>query len=379
MLSLERGSLVGRDRLPNSRQVLQALYGAGPVTIAEVAAITRLSRPTTAAAIEELAELGWVESLAPALAPSGERSAGRPARRVAFRSQSAIVAGIDIGVEHVKVFVSDLDGTILTEHVADIAAPISGAARVDSVVAAARAAIAQVHPSRALLAVGVGSPGPMDGHGVVRASPPIPEWEGLDLGALLSRALGAPVILENDIMVAGIAENHFGIGRGSRNFVYLHAGRRISSTVFIGGRLHRGHNGAAGMVGELDELRWSSAPDRLLACFDARLSAVEIFAAAAQDDQQARRAVDVYVDDLAVGLAAVVLSVDPELVVVGGSTSLAGAELGSLLTARLAARAKLTSPQVQISSLGNRAVARGAIRLALDHVERHVLDLDPSA
>lgn len=372
-VDLDRAPLVGRERLPNSRQVLESLYRAGPLTIAEVAAKTRLSRPTAAAAIEELEVLGWVESLAPATPI--DRSAGRPARRVAFRSTTAIVAGIDIGVEHVKVVVADLDGTILLEEISDVPTPISGAGRVDAVITAAHSSIASIGPRMPLLAIGVGSPGPMDGYGVVRASPPIPEWEGLDLGARLSRPLGAPVILENDIMVAAVAENYFGVGRGSSNFVYLHAGRRISSAVIIGGRLHRGFNGAAGMVGEMPELRWHTAPERLLARFDDRLTTLEIFAAAANGDHVARDAVETYVDEVATGLSAVVLSVDPELVVVGGGTSLAGAEFSGLLRARLTARARLVNPPVQVSSLGERAVVLGAIRLALDHVEEHVLDL----
>ncbi len=363
--------LSGGHRNGSSRTVLAALHGANELTVAELAASTGLSRPTVASAVSELTDLGWVEVCAPA--DGVERSAGRPARRVVFRSEAALVAGVDVGQSRITVFIAGLDGTILAEHEQAVTAPTSAAGRVDAVVAAVRAAQAKAAPTSGLLAVGIGSPGPMDGHGRVRSSPII-EWQGIDLGGRISRQLGVAAIVENDTMTAALAENHYGAGRGSGNFVYLHAGNRISSAVIIGGRLHRGFNGVAGMVGELDELRWHTAPQRLVAGSVGASSMIDVFRAAA-DDEVARDAVAAFADDLSLGLAAVVLAVDPELVVLGGGTSLAGPALAKMLSSRLAARAHLTAPRVEISSLRDRAVALGAVRLALDYAERHVLDI----
>jgi predicted NBD/HSP70 family sugar kinase len=75
-----------------------------------------------------------------------------------------------------------------------------------------------------------------------------------------------------------------------------------------------------------------------------------------------------YVRDLALGAAAVVLTVDPELVVLGGGFSQSADLLLEPLRAELA-RLVIRPPEVRVSGLGERAAALGAVRHALDHVE----------
>jgi hypothetical protein len=173
---------------------------------------------------------------------------------------------VDVGVHSVLVLLADLDGGVSSQHRVSLHSNLSAAGRVDAVVRTIEEALAE-SGSPTLIAVGVGAPGVIDHAGRVRVCPPIREWDGIDLSTQLEQRLGCTVRIENDAMAAAEGENRYGAGRGTQNFVYLLAGHRITTASFINGRLHRGYTGAAGMVGEIEALRWERAPARLVDAF----------------------------------------------------------------------------------------------------------------
>ena len=352
---------------------LAALRGRGPQTLSELSKATLLSRPTVLGALNDLHERGWVERMEPTAS-----GAGRPAMRFRFKAESGVVVGVDVGVHKIFVVASDLNEQILGVHRVEVEPTLIGAMRVKTVVNAIRETVNTFAPDARLLAVGVGAPGIVDGLGRVSVSPAIPEWDGIDLAGHLRSALGSPVFVENDAHTATLGESYYGAGRGARTFAYLMAGYRISSGIVIDGKLHRGWSGASGMIGEMDILEWKDAPEALItgaSTADARLStALDVFQAAADGNEAAQVAAERYIDSLAVGLSALSLAVDPELIVVGGGISLVGHRLADALRARLSVRASIVHPRVEISELGDRAVAMGGVRLALDYVESSVFD-----
>ena len=62
------------------------------------------------------------------------------------------------------------------------------------------------------------------------------------------------------------------------------------------------------------------------------------------------------------------------MVIAGAVAESAGALLGRIED--LLPRFTATPPRVAVSVLGESVVSVGAVRLALDHVERHALDLE---
>src|SRR4029079_11827865 len=99
----------GLLRRLNSAAVLHAVREDGPVSRADIARVTGLSKPTVNAAIEQLLEQGYVSE-------DGEAASGRPGRRprlLRFASGLGQVVGIDIGANKVLVLVADLSGGVL--------------------------------------------------------------------------------------------------------------------------------------------------------------------------------------------------------------------------------------------------------------------------
>ncbi|MET9550403.1 hypothetical protein ABZY36_34640 [Streptomyces sp. NPDC006627] len=75
---------------------------------------------------------------------------------------------------------------------------------------------------------------------------------------------------------------------------------------------------------------------------------------------------------LAPGVAAPALAVDPELIVLTGGATPVGRHPVPLLQERLRPVTP-HAPRIALSSLGERGVALGAVRKALDHVEEELL------
>jgi predicted NBD/HSP70 family sugar kinase len=100
-----------------------------------------------------------------------------------------------------------------------------------------------------------------------------------------------------------------------------------------------------------------------------------VFAAAAQGDAVAQEIVDELVGLLARGIAAVAVVVDPDAMIVGGGVSRAGAALLAPLERRVSELVPRT-PRFVLSSLGEEAVAVGAVRLAIQSVEERLFSFE---
>ncbi|GGU91310.1 transcriptional regulator [Streptomyces albospinus] len=370
------GRLTGGDpsllRRINSAVVLHALRAADSPTLTDLVQVTGLSRPTVEGVIEGLIETGLV---AEAAAEEGEtRRQGRPARRFRFRTEAGHLLGIEIGPHRVAALLSDLSGQVLDSAQRPVAETAPADERLERVRTVVADLLRRTGVARgSLRAVGVAGPGIVEADGTVRLCTALPGWTGLPLGERLRRSFRCPVLVENDANAAAVAEHWQGAATGSDDIVFVLAGLSPGAGSLIGGRLHRGFGGAAGEIGALHLLGREATPEKLLSTTGEPLHPLDeaqvaaVFAAARDGDVQAQEAVERFIRRLVHDVAALVLALDPELVVIGGwAAGLAGV-LAPLR--RELARYCLRPPEVALSRLGEAAIATGALRLALDHVE----------
>lgn len=342
----------------NVQAVLRVLRQAEPMTLTQIGKAAALSRQTVDVAIAELAEGGWIDEVAP------ERGVGRPARRYRFRAEAGHVLGIDVGVTSARLLLADLDGTVIASRNAEITPDRGGPGRLDSIRESAAEFLAE-NPHTRLRALCIGVPGIVDAHGRVRLSTPLPEWNGVDLAGISSTWFGCPAYVENDANLAALAEHWRGAARYADDFIQLITGKRSGAGMMLGGRLHRGRGGAAGEIGALAVLGWESD-----AMNDVRTApdAAKIFADAQTGDSEAAGRVDRFARVLAQGIAAMVLTVNPDLIVIGGGLSQAGEAMAGPVRGHLE-KLCLDPPQVATSTVGVEAVALGAVRFTLDHLD----------
>lgn len=361
----------------NSAAILRVLREADVATLSELARAARVSRPTAEVIVDDLVAEGWAEECEE---EAGDRQRGRPAKRFRFRASAAHVLGLGIGGSSLRAMVADLNGTVTVTATAPNHRALSAAERLDAVAALAERTAAQAGLALAdVTAVGVGTTGMVDGSGRVVKSIALSGWTGLDLQGELSARLPAPVLVENDMRLAVLAEHWRGAARGRDDVVYLFTGDRIGMGLLIGGRPHRGAHAAGGEIGAQPHDNWiafrhvleyamSVEPGELRS---SRQSAEFAIARARAGDERAGRAVREFARGLAAGLITVVNPLDPDMVVIGGSLSSAGDLLVEPVR-ELFEEYCAYPPEVVASGLGSECITLGAVRLALDHAERQL-------
>ncbi|MFF9410373.1 ROK family transcriptional regulator [Streptomyces anandii] len=357
----------------NTLALITALREEPSQTLTALSRRTGLSRASTEDVVRDLIERGWV-----AVVPPAAGMVGRPARRYRFRADVGHVLGVDIGGHKILVVVADLDGSVVHSSRVAVSPSLGRKERLAALDSAVTQALAgSGMTAEDVWAVGAATTGLVDAAGRVMLSEALPEWTGVDLAAHLRRLVGAPALVDNDCKLAALAESWRGVARHAKDVVLILAGLRTGAGLIIGGRLHRGFGNAAGEIGALPASGWNRAQEHLKSWQSATASSGEdasakaVFEAAREGDRRAGTVVRRYVRELAVGAAALVLTLDPELVVVGGGFSRAADLIADPLRRELD-RWCIRTPELRISEFGDEGVALGALRLALDHLGHEV-------
>ena len=240
-----RHSLAGRAENAMQARILAQLRDEGPLSKAQLADQLQVSRTTIAAEVARLAEVGLAGEAGPAASRGGRRST------LVDLSEDIRFVGISIGATGMSVGVTDGRLAVLaTRH---RGCDIRQGPEV--VLAAALALVREVLEEVGVdkpMGAGVGVPGPVDFHRGVPVSPPImPGWDGYPVRDAVSRELGCPVVLDNDVNVLAVGEQHAGVAKGARDFLYVKIGTGIGCGIVIDGDLYRGVNGCAGDIGHI--------------------------------------------------------------------------------------------------------------------------------
>lgn len=226
-------------------RILAQLRDEGPLSKAQLADRLQVSRTTVAAEVGRLTELGLAQEAGPAASRGGRRST------LVDLSSDIRFVGISIGATGLSVGVTDGRLTVLATR-----SRPSDIRRGPEVVLAdalelVRAVLEEVGVDQ-VMGAGVGVPGPVDFHRGVSVSPPImPGWDGYPVRDAVSRELGCPVVLDNDVNVLAVGEQHAGVAKGAQDFLFVKIGTGIGCGIVIDGELYRGMNGCAGDIGHI--------------------------------------------------------------------------------------------------------------------------------
>jgi len=163
----------------------------------------------------------------------------------------AYYIGFDLGGTKMIAALVDGDGTI----VARARGKTPGDEGADAVSAAMAATIQEACaqaglPPEKVKAIGAAVPGVMD---PVRGTVTLTNLNLKDypLRANLEKALGLPVVMENDVNAGTWAEFKLGAAKGMSHVVGVFVGTGIGGGLILDGKLYRGWKGSAGEVGHL--------------------------------------------------------------------------------------------------------------------------------
>lgn len=227
---------------------------------------------------------------------------------------------------------------------------------------------------RGIARCGIGFGGPVDfASQRVVLSTHVGGWQDFDLVGHVRNLLGVPVVMDNDANVGGLGELRHGAGLGLRQLFYMTLSTGIGGGILVDGGIYRGADSYAGEIGHLT-IR-PGGPDCLCGsrgCFERiccglwleRDHGSPAHVLLADPSFVAR-----YVEDLALGLKAAIMLLNPARIVIGGGISKAGDALFVPLRQEL--RRQVTSwsrarIEVVPAALGDDSVLYGALELAAD-------------
>lgn len=188
-------------------------------------------------------------------------------------------------------------------------------------------------------AIGVGVPSVVDRKtGIVYNVQNIAGWDEVDIRGILEREFGLPVFVDNDANCFAFGEKIFGKGREFSNFVGVTLGTGVGSGIISAGRLLPDANCGSGEFGEVriggvkfDD--WCGShffPD------ETGMSGAELSALARKGDAKALKAFEEYGRRLSELVKLIVLVLDPEAVIFGGSIAKSFGFFGDAIRANLA-------------------------------------------
>jgi predicted NBD/HSP70 family sugar kinase len=132
------------------------------------------------------------------------------------------------------------------------------------------------------------------------------------------------------------------------------------------------------LIGHLPELRWDEIENSLYIRSDSETKTPDLsqlFTDARLGVPKAKRAVEEFSQMLALGVSAVCLTLDPQLIVIGGPNSTHGDLFLETFQRELAARYPLNIPEIKLSILGLEGPCLGGVKLALDLIKGHLLQM----
>lgn len=166
-------------------------------------------------------------------------------------SLSACIIGIDLGGTYIKGAALDSKGKVLSEGKIETEVAL-GQTRVLENITGLIADLKRRSGAGSLGGVGLGVPGALDfKEGRIIQSPNFPGWDDFPIRSVIEKAVGVPVIIENDASAAAMGERWVGAARNLDNFLLITLGTGVGGGLVLDGTLWSGETGKAGEFGHM--------------------------------------------------------------------------------------------------------------------------------
>ena len=198
-------------------------------------------------------------------------------------------------------------------------------------------------------------------------------WNNFSLARHFEQELGVPAIMDNDANAGALGEAEFGAGQGCSPLFYMTISTGIGGGIYSNGEIWRGADSFGGEVGHV-----SIRPDgpqclcHARGCLERMCSGLWLerdHARSAQELMRDPEFVSRYVVDLARGLKAAIMILNPARIVIGGGIAKAGEALFGPLRAELRSQIPAGWSRARIdvvpAALGDDSVLYGALALPL--------------
>jgi len=239
------------DKKVNKYLVFESIRKRGPISVPEIAKITKLSRPTIDSCVKIFYEKNLIKKEG-----FGDPQGGRKPNLWKLNNHAGYLIGVDMESPNLNLLLADLDlNTIQTTSTTfslyskkeDILEIICR--EINNIMT-----MSNLEPDK-VMGIGIGVAGIIDKYrGTAVSIERIPDWHDVPLEEILKERLHLPIFIENDVMLMTFAEKSLNKElKDQQNFIYM--GFRypsgIAARFFLEGRPFNGYHGNAGFIGHV--------------------------------------------------------------------------------------------------------------------------------
>jgi glucokinase len=307
------------------------------------------------------------------------------------------VIGLDLGGTKINGAVASLNGDIVSQCTLPTKAEEGEEPVLGRIIEVIEKVIGQSNIDRdKIVAIGIGSPGPLDAkEGKIITTPNLP-FKNFNIVKPLVDKFNLPVYLDNDANAAAIGEYVFGAGKGTNNMVFITVSTGIGGGAILNGKIYRGNTSNALEIGHMtlekdgprcncgnygcaEALASGTAIGKAareevekgaktsLANYE-KVTSYEVFKESEKGDVVAQGILDKALNYLGICVANIIVSFDPEMVVIGGGVSKGGEivfEKVNEVVKDRCFKAMQESTKIVPAALGTDAGVIGAVALAI--------------
>jgi len=370
----------------NRTAILEVIRQHSPIARSDIGRLLGLSLPTVMRIVDELFQENMVRY-------SDTRSNHiRRRELIEYNKDGHTVIGLNLDGVNLYAALANIGGDILTELLLEQHGTVGEKSlelimdTIEKLLQAPRS------EDSSILGIAIGIPGVTHAKsGVVEWAPSL-KWRGLPLKQMLETRFNLPVAVDNDLNLAALGENWFGVGQGTHEMVLIATGTGAGAGVIIDGAIYRGAGEAAGEIGYMLTDRallkkaypdYGPLEDQISSDAIARkarqvlakqqpgsesaiLSAGDVFSAARLKQAWASAVLEETAAYLSMTIANITALLNPELVALGSGLA-SGADLLIPLVIENLKDTLPNLPRIEASTLGHRAAVMGAIAITVHH------------
>lgn len=230
----------------NRQIVLNLVHEHQPISRAELARRMKVARGSVTPLVKDLLEDGLIYEAA-----SDTTSRGRPAKLLYVRTGDRLAIGIDIRYSSTSILLGDFSGREI--HAERFETPLDPGEMVERLAERIRCLAGRFADIGDCEGVGLVVPGMVDRTSGVVLHAPTLHWRDIDLRGALAAAVDMPVHIERDAVACAMARMWLGHegGEASSNFVYLTVSDGVGTGLVVNGGVLRGAWNTAGEFGHV--------------------------------------------------------------------------------------------------------------------------------
>lgn len=386
----------------NSKNILNIIRKKGPISRSEIAEITGLTPATITNITSELIDNNLIVE-----GEAGDSSGGRKPIMLRIRCDYYRVIGIYLGSRKIKIIASDLMAN--TKYKKEIPYDKSGITP-DEAMSILEKEIIEINSKyqakgKKVVGIGIGIHGLVNSNKGISVFAPNLGWRNINIVETLEKAVNIPVYIDNNTRTMGLGERWFGTGKNVSSFFCLNVEYGLGGSLFIDDQSFSGASFGAGEIGHttvdvngelcscgnrgcLETIASVKALTRMAflgyeenrnsQIFDGKeinsiddIETDKIFEAARLGDEFAVTLIKRIGENIGIGIANIINTFNPELVIINGGIISTGEILLSSIVETVRKKGFMSSvnaTEIVLSKLGNVAYLKGAVVLATQHI-----------